>query len=490
MSGDLYVSFGADTGELEAAFAKASAEVRGLARELSAMANEARKTGADADSELGQKLNATAESLALAKSHVRELKDEMKGFGAEAREAGEGGGALSRIGEAFESALSPLSSLRAGFSEMAELVAAAFAVEKVKEFVESMATLGLETKKASEVIGASTEDVGALSLVAKASGSSLDQLEMQFARFAKNMAEETKGAKRALDTLGLSFDDLRGKAPVEQIEMLADAFARLPAGVERTAAAQEIFGRAGLQMLPMLAQGREAIEDWRRAAEATGTALSEGMVESMEETHRAATTLGAALEGVAVALYGGFRPAIDGAIAILTQMAESFSASVREAGVLHGAVWLLNAAFGGLEIVISELIAIFRDLWDAGEAVVESLTASFRNMGTVLADEWAAIKQGLTGGGFDFSKARADSEAFRDQLSGIWRQFHDEEAKINSDLDAPDPGDHRPAGPAHRGDRQDVRGGPRAEAPLRRGARTRSRARAAASTTFRKKWRR
>ena len=178
MSGDLYVSFGADTGELEAAFAKASAEVRGLARELSSMANEARKTGADADCELGQKLNATAESLALAKGHVRELKDEMKGFGDEARQAGEGGGALSRIGEAFEGALSPLASLRAGFAEMAELVAAAFAVEKVKEFVESMASLGLETKKASEVLGVSTEDVGALRSSPRRAGSSLEQLEM------------------------------------------------------------------------------------------------------------------------------------------------------------------------------------------------------------------------------------------------------------------------------------------------------------------------
>ena len=131
--------------------------------------------------------------------------------------------------------------------------------------------------------------------------------------------------------------------------MIADAFARLPAGVERTAAAQEIFGRAGLQMLPMLAQGREAIEDWRRAAEATGTALSEGMVASMEETHRAATTLGAALEGVAVALYGGFRPRDRRGDRDPDRRWPKVSArSVREAGVLNSAVWLPNAASAGL----------------------------------------------------------------------------------------------------------------------------------------------
>ena len=36
MSGDVYVTFGGDTGELEAAMAKANAEVRALARELGA----------------------------------------------------------------------------------------------------------------------------------------------------------------------------------------------------------------------------------------------------------------------------------------------------------------------------------------------------------------------------------------------------------------------------------------------------------------------
>jgi len=38
MAGDVYVTFGADTGALEAAMAKANAEVRGLGRELAQLA--------------------------------------------------------------------------------------------------------------------------------------------------------------------------------------------------------------------------------------------------------------------------------------------------------------------------------------------------------------------------------------------------------------------------------------------------------------------
>ena len=175
-----------------------------------------------------------------------------------------------------------------------------------------------------EILGVSTEEVGALSLVAKASGSSLEQIETQFSRLAKNIAEESKSAKRALDVLGLSFDDLRGKPTMEQLGVLADAFAKLPAGAERTALAMELFGRAGMQMLPLLSEGREAIDQWREVAERAGTALSEHMVAAMEATHRGATELGAAMQGVGIAIYGEFNDAIDGAIALARRPRRGF----------------------------------------------------------------------------------------------------------------------------------------------------------------------
>ena len=263
MSGDVYVTFGGDTGELEAAMAKVNAEVRALSRELGQLANDARRAGADAESEFGQRIAATAKSLALAKGHLRELKEEMRGVGKSAREGEEAQGVFGAMREAVTGTLESIVGFKAGLAELGELVAAAFAVEKIEEFVESMAELGLETERAFQILGVSTEEVGALGLVAKASGSSLEQIETQFSRLAKNIAEESKSAKRALDVLGLSFDDLRGKPAMEQLGVLADAFAKLPAGAERTALAMELFGRAGMQMLPLLAEGREAIDQWR-----------------------------------------------------------------------------------------------------------------------------------------------------------------------------------------------------------------------------------
>jgi hypothetical protein len=67
MAGDVYVSFGADTGELEGAFQLAKAQANSLQRELGALAREMVKTGQEADAALGQKLTSLGSQLSGAK---------------------------------------------------------------------------------------------------------------------------------------------------------------------------------------------------------------------------------------------------------------------------------------------------------------------------------------------------------------------------------------------------------------------------------------
>jgi GH24 family phage-related lysozyme (muramidase) len=421
MSGDVYISFGADTGELEAAMAKANAEVKALARELAQLAGEARKAGADADSEFGQRIAATAESLAAAKGQMRDLKEEMRDLENEARRGGEAQNVFDGIREAVSGALLPIRSMKSSLAEVAEVAAAAFAFDEMKEFVEHMAELGLETKKASEVLGVATQDVGGLSLVAKASGSSLEQLEMQYARFARNLAEGNSQARRAIASLGLSFADLRGQETSEQLNILADAFAKMPPGAERTAAAMEIFGRAGLNALPILAEGREGLAEWQRAAEETGIALKEDMVAAMEETHKASTILGAAIEGVGVAAFGNLHDAIDGAIAILTDLAEAISESIRDDGVWGAALGAVKWGFQELLQFIAETITGIRQLNAAGDDLGERLKIVFTSLGEQLKDI------------FHPGAVAEDVRRQEEALSAEAKKYEEERKKIDED---------------------------------------------------------
>ena len=82
MAGDIYVSFGADTGDLEAAFALAKAQTNGLAAEMRALAVEMASTGAAADFGLAGRLTAVGAQFAAAKAQTAGLKDELRGVGA------------------------------------------------------------------------------------------------------------------------------------------------------------------------------------------------------------------------------------------------------------------------------------------------------------------------------------------------------------------------------------------------------------------------
>src|SRR5271165_1110586 len=112
MGADVFVSFGADTGGLEAGFARAKAESKLLANEIANLAAEMVKAGASADSDLGQHLNQLGAQLADVKSHMGELSAEMRKHTQEA----------SLVGEA-------LGRMREGFAAIAEIAGIAFTAE-------------------------------------------------------------------------------------------------------------------------------------------------------------------------------------------------------------------------------------------------------------------------------------------------------------------------------------------------------------------------
>jgi hypothetical protein len=73
-SSDVFVTFGGDTGALEASISVVKAQMNALTREMKTAASEFTKTGAAADSELGQKLRSLGDKMAAAKDHMNGLK--------------------------------------------------------------------------------------------------------------------------------------------------------------------------------------------------------------------------------------------------------------------------------------------------------------------------------------------------------------------------------------------------------------------------------
>src|SRR5690606_7203985 len=74
--------------------------------------------------------------------------------------------------------------------------------------------------------------------------------------------------------LGLSVSDLAGLSPDQQFAAIADKIAAIKDPAMRTAAAMDVFGKSGADLIPMMAGGAAGIEQLRQRARDLGLTMS------------------------------------------------------------------------------------------------------------------------------------------------------------------------------------------------------------------------
>ena len=106
--------------------------------------------------------------------------------------------------------------------------------------------------------GISIEALSALGYAASVSGGDLDSLGMALAKMQKKLGAATgpDANDEAIDSfhkLGLSIQELRKVSPDKQFELIAEKIMAMQDPARRTAAAMDIFGKSGANLLPMMA---------------------------------------------------------------------------------------------------------------------------------------------------------------------------------------------------------------------------------------------
>jgi hypothetical protein len=301
---------------------------------------------------------------------------------------------FSGIGEAKEHIVAfgeEASNLTAIFSEVGEAIAVAFAVEKIAAFAEKMADLGLQTERASIILGMPAEKIGGMKLIAEASGQSLESLSMAFARLSRNVLDQTPNAKRALDALGISFGELKNKSATDQLGIFADKFAGIENGATKDAIAMELFGRAGVRMLPMLNEGAEGIAKWNDIAARSGDTISKEVLPKFKEMHWALVEFGAAMEGSSIAIFLKFQGVLVGATKYINDMIEAFTSAVNTSPTLGFAIGVIVAGFRSLEVITVTLTNAWYRLFQSFDLGVEVIGTSFETFYNIVVDSFKAI---------------------------------------------------------------------------------------------------
>ncbi len=120
-------------------------------------------------------------------------------------------------------------------------------------------------------------------------------------------------AAAAFEEMGISITELGSTEST--IQAVADRFKDLPNGPDKARFAVELFGKAGLEMIPILNRGAKAFDESRKDAERFGLVLSTTQVQALTAADDAVDKLSAAFDGlktrVALVFAGSVTSGID-----------------------------------------------------------------------------------------------------------------------------------------------------------------------------------
>jgi hypothetical protein len=93
----------------------------------------------------------------------------------------------------------------------------------------------------------------------------------------RRLGDAAQGAKaptEALERLGITLEQIKGKSAGDVIPLIAEGMKRLPDDAQRAAVAVDLFGKAGQKLMPLLSEGAAGIKALTDAAREMGLVLT------------------------------------------------------------------------------------------------------------------------------------------------------------------------------------------------------------------------
>lgn len=166
--------------------------------------------------------------------------------------------------------------------------------------------------------GVAVESLSRFGGAAEDSGSTIDEVGKAMGRLARGIVDPASATSEALGKIGVATRDARGKIlSLDEIMLgVADKFAKLPDGAEKTALAMELFGKSGANLIPMLNQGRDALSQYAATIDT--------------EMAQASDQFNDSLNNIARSIAGPFNEAVTALLPLITSIAEGLATLIRD----------------------------------------------------------------------------------------------------------------------------------------------------------------
>lgn len=171
---------------------------------------------------------------------------------------------------------------------------------------------------------------------------------------SKNMEGLSAGSEKSVELFaklntGMNATELAGVGTEQTLRIIADRFAGMANGTEKARLAQELLGRAGMQLIPVLNQGSAGLDAAAKDAEKFGLVLSETQRNALKNYDNSLDDLSSALLGFKTQVAAAFAPS-------LTRLVEGMTSAVSYAKTIFqgfsDAAEKLFIRFGALTAVI------------------------------------------------------------------------------------------------------------------------------------------
>jgi hypothetical protein len=229
-------------------------------------------------------------------------------------------------------------------------------------------------------IGVPVEALSQLAYAAEQADVTIEALEKALAQMSRRMIDNAG----AFEKVGVAVTDASGQIrPVLDVFMdVADAIAAMPEGAERTAAAMDLMGRSGGDMVPLINDGAQAIRDLMQEADDLGLTISEETAAAIQAFDDNMKKLKGSLSGLTNQIVGRLAPALEDISGYIAGLAEKF-------GQLTPEMQTFVSVLAGLLVVVGPILIGLGLLVTAIGAISAPVLAVIAGIGLLTAALWA-----------------------------------------------------------------------------------------------------
>lgn len=245
----------------------------------------------------------------------------------------------------------------------------------------------------SQRTGISIRDLQVLDAVAKVAQLDLNDIVIGFRKFSQAITGGAGGEAGGFEGAGkksteiLKILGVTSKDSFTAIEQVATAFEKLPDGPLKAATAVELFGRSGLQLIPILNSGKDGVEKFRVLIEKYGPTIDKKAVQAQNDWELATLKLSLEVDRLKLSLIPvlGFMTDMANKIADIKNVGKDPKAF---AGLLEILTHIVTLPLGG-----TANIRFVAQFFKEDSPKVETAAVAWKRLGLGIDDAISAVAQ-------------------------------------------------------------------------------------------------